>query len=60
MFDDEPAVKKNVQDFPANLVDMSVEHLRDYIDALNAEIMRVEGEITKKLAASSAADAFFK
>jgi len=60
MFDDEPAARKNVQDFPANLVDMSVEHLRDYIDALHAEIARVEGEITKKQAASSAADAFFK
>tara|TARA_R110000868_G_scaffold114192_1_gene306199 strand:+ start:1015 stop:1251 length:237 start_codon:yes stop_codon:yes gene_type:complete len=60
MFEDDPVVKKTVQDFPANLVDISVTDLREYIVALNEEIARVEVEITKKQAASSAADAFFK
>ena len=60
MFEDDPVVKKTVQYFPANLVDISATDLREYIVALNEEIARVEVEITKKQAASSAADAFFK
>lgn len=43
-----------------DLSPLSQEELRDYIDAMKAEIERVEAEITKKKAHLSAADSFFK
>jgi uncharacterized small protein (DUF1192 family) len=43
-----------------NLESISVDELRRRLAALQDEIRRVEGEIDKKLASKSAADAFFK
>ena len=60
MFEDDLPVKKSVNTFPANLESLSVSDLKEYIEALQDEIRRVEGEIDKKQAASAAADSFFK
>ncbi len=43
-----------------NLEIMSIEALREYIDELKAEIVRVEAEIAAKQKARSGAEAFFK
>ncbi|MTI11468.1 DUF1192 domain-containing protein [Curvivirga aplysinae] len=45
---------------PLDLEEMSIEALGDYIDALNAEIKRVEEAILKKQGAQGAAEALFK
>jgi len=43
-----------------NLEILSIEALREYIDELKAEIVRVEAEIAAKEKARSGAEAFFK
>jgi len=54
MFADEPRADK-----PVSLEDMSVDDLRQRIEDLKAEIVRTEGELTKKEAHKSASDALF-
>ncbi len=39
---------------------LGIDELRDYISELQAEIARVEADITRKNSHRSAADAFFK
>jgi len=59
MFDDDiPKAKSG--EFPRNLEGLSIAELEEYIQALSDEIKRVEDDIEKKKASSSAADAFFK
>ena len=59
IWDDEDNAKNKVKAV-RDLSDMSVDELGEYIDELKAEITRVEGEVTKKKAASDAAKQFFK
>lgn len=58
MFDDLPRPKTN--EFPKNIVDLSVEELQAYITELEAEIARVRVDITKKQASRDAAASVFK
>ena len=59
MFDDDlPKAKSG--EFPRNLEGLSIAELEEYIQALGEEIKRVEDDIERKKASSSAADAFFK
>lgn len=59
MFDDdlEPRTKKPKL---RNLDNMSVEELKEYIEAMKAEIVRVEAEISKKQKHMDAAASLFK
>lgn len=59
IFDDDtdPKTKKPK---PRSLDNMSVPDLRDYIEQLKAEIVRVEAEAHKKEKHKAAADALFK
>ncbi|QQG35828.1 MAG: DUF1192 domain-containing protein [Micavibrio aeruginosavorus] len=59
MFDDdlEPSTKKTKL---RNLDNMSVEELKEYIEAMKAEIARVEAEISKKQKHMDAAASLFK
>ncbi|MBF0247916.1 MAG: DUF1192 domain-containing protein [Alphaproteobacteria bacterium] len=43
-----------------NLDELSIEALGEYVEALKAEIVRVETAIDRKMAARAGADAFFK
>ena len=43
-----------------NLDDFSVEDLKEYIEQLKNEILRVEGELEKKLKSQIEAEKFFK
>lgn len=54
-FDDEP-----VRSIKRSLDDMSLEELRERIEALRAEIAACEAMILKKEATRKAASAFFK
>ena len=45
---------------PLNLDDMNIEDLREYIDVLKAEIVRVEAKVKAKQSHASAAASFFK
>lgn len=59
MFDDDD--KKAVpQNFPARLDGLSVAELDDYLDALNAEIARVQADKASKQASRDAASSIFK
>jgi len=42
------------------LDNLGIEEMRDYIDELRAEILRVEADIGRKQSHRSAADAFFR
>jgi uncharacterized small protein (DUF1192 family) len=57
--DDEPLTKRRRLE-PLLLDSLGIEELRDYIDELKAEIVRVETDIGRKSSHRSAADAFFK
>lgn len=59
MWDDDDKPKNAAQKLK-NLDPMSVEDLKEYIEALREEITRAEAEITKKGASKAAAEAFFK
>lgn len=59
MFGDEDQPRKKVP-VPKDLSGLSVEELRDYIEALKAEIARAEGEIARKKASAEAAQLFFR
>ena len=52
----DPKTKKSK---PRILDNMSVQELKEYIEDLRAEILRVEDDIKKKEAHKSAADALF-
>jgi len=56
--DDLEPLKKKSQ--PRNLDPMSVEELREYVDALKSEIVRVEEKIKAKQSHAAAAASFFK
>ena len=59
MFDDDldPQTKKSK---PKDLSTMSVEELKEYVQDLKEEIVRVETEIDKKASYSQQAESFFK
>ena len=59
MFDEELPQKMSGE-FPRDLDGMSVDELAEYIQELQAEIVRVEGDIGVKRESSDAAHAFFK
>lgn len=59
MFDDDTDPKTKKQK-PRVLDNLSVPELRNYIEELKAEILRVEADIQKKEKHKSAADALFK
>lgn len=59
-FLDEELPKKKEIPTPRNLERLSVGELHDYIAWLREEIARTEADITRKEAAGSAANAFFK
>ena len=58
--DDEgpPPTSRWLEKLPLDL--LGVAELRDYIGALQAEIARVEADITRKQTHRNAADAFFR
>lgn len=60
MFSDDDLDPRTKKAKPRNLDAMSVEELRDYIEELKSEIVRVEGEITKKQKHMNAASSLFK
>jgi uncharacterized small protein (DUF1192 family) len=45
---------------PLNLDDMSVEDLKEYVDVLKGEIVRVEAKVQAKQSHASAAASFFR
>lgn len=57
---DELPRPKHVHVLGENLEAISVDELRLRVAALQQEIQRIEGEIQRKTASRSAADAFFK
>jgi len=52
--------KKKVHELGEDLALLSVGELRERVDALQAEIARLEAAISSKEASKSAADTFFK
>jgi len=60
MFDDLPVAKKTTHDFPRDLENMSINDLELYISDLQAEIARVQTDISGKKASQEAAAAAFK
>ena len=60
MFDDLPLPKKDTNDFPRDLENMSIGELEDYIAELQNEIARVQSDIAGKKASQEAAAAAFK
>ncbi|HOO80978.1 MAG TPA: DUF1192 family protein [Alphaproteobacteria bacterium] len=59
MFDDD-LPKPKVAEFPRNLENMSVSEREEYIEELEAEITKVETDISKKKASHEAAASIFK
>jgi len=57
--EDEPLTKRRRLE-PFLLDSLGIEELRNYIDELRSEIVRVEADISRKSSHRSAADAFFK
>ena len=57
--DDEPLTRRRRLE-PLPLDSLGIEELRNYIDELKTEIVRVEADITRKNSHRGAADAFFK
>ncbi len=57
--DDEPLLKRRRLE-PLLLDSLGIEEMRNYINELKTEIVRVEADITRKNSHRSAADAFFK
>lgn len=60
MFLDDLPKPKSDNSFPRNLDAMSVADLESYIGDLQAEIVRVQGDIQKKKASQDAANSVFK
>jgi uncharacterized small protein (DUF1192 family) len=59
-FDDELPVPRPARLTKLALDRLSISELREYIDELKAEIVRVEADIDKKGRSRDAAEAFFK
>ncbi|MDH5723209.1 MAG: DUF1192 domain-containing protein [Alphaproteobacteria bacterium] len=59
MFDEDLPKKQN-NEFPRNLDNLSIDDLKTYIDELKGEIKRVEDNIGAKEKSQAAADSFFK
>ncbi len=59
MFDEE-LPKPKTAEFPRNMDNMSVSELEEYIEELQAEIAKAEGDIAKKKASEDAATSVFK
>lgn len=51
---------KNIHVLGENLEAISVDELRLRIQALEQEILRIQGEVSKKQVSRSSADSFFK
>ena len=60
MDEDDGPVRKRVRLERLVLDTLGVAELREYIDELRAEIVRVEADIERKQGHRSAADAFFR
>jgi len=60
VFEDDRPKKKPVHEIGQDLSLLSVEELAERIDALKAEIARLEASIAAKRASRSSADQFFK
>jgi uncharacterized small protein (DUF1192 family) len=58
--DDRPKKKKSTHEIGQDLALLSVGELTERINLLNAEIRRLEADISRKRASQSAADAIFK
>ena len=58
--EDEPVKQPKVHEIGSDLSKLSVEELRERVDALKAEIERLEATIRSKQASRSAADTFFR
>jgi uncharacterized small protein (DUF1192 family) len=58
--DDDKPKKKLVHDVGQDLSNLSIFELKERIEALKAEIIRLEAAAAAKGSAKSAADAFFK
>ncbi len=59
MFDEEGR-KIEIQEFPRNFDNMSIEELEEYIESLKAEVSRCEDDITAKKFSRDAAASVFK
>lgn len=59
-FDDEPVRRKTVHEIGQDLSLLSVDDLAERIEALRAEIARLESDMTRKSVTRSAAEAFFR
>jgi uncharacterized small protein (DUF1192 family) len=61
MFEDDDLPKhKQPQPFPRKLEGMAVEHMRDYIAALETEIAKVKAEIESRGGVRAKAESLFK
>lgn len=60
LFDDEPIKKVRVHEMGQDLATLSVGELRDRIEQLRAEIIRIETELSAKGETKAAAEALFK
>jgi len=58
--DDDLPKHKQPLPFPRKIDGMAVEHMRDYIAELEAEIVKVKAEIDKRGGVKAKADALFK
>jgi uncharacterized small protein (DUF1192 family) len=58
--DDDPPPRKRTRLEKLILDTLGVEELRDYIDELREEILRVEADIARKSSHRSAAESFFR
>jgi uncharacterized small protein (DUF1192 family) len=58
--DDDLPVRKRIRLEKLVLDSLGIEEMRDYIDELKAEIMRVEADIARKQSHRTAADSFFR
>ena len=60
LMDEELPKHKQPEPFPRKLDGMAVEHMRDYIAALEEEIAKVKAEIEKRSSVKAKAEALFK
>jgi uncharacterized small protein (DUF1192 family) len=58
--DDDPLPRKRARLEKLALDTLGIEELRDYIDELRAEILRVEADIARKGSHRTSAEAFFR
>jgi len=60
MFDDDLAPKKRIHEIGQDLALLSVDELKDRIETLQSEIVRLETAMASKRASLAAADQVFK